>query len=80
METLFVQTDSVIWDTKTAIFFKTGPHVECLYRGSLIIDLDYLLLVVLSKRDISHAPEMYIFINQVITNIECSRDEMSNWL
>jgi len=53
---------------------------QILYLESLIIDLDYLLLVVLSKKDISHAPEMYISVNQLITNSGCSQDEPSNWL
>jgi len=39
-----------------------------------------LILVLLSKTDNSHAPEMYISINSLIThqNTECSQDEPSN--
>jgi len=62
------------------VLFISHVKLYVSYLESQIIDLDYLLLVVLSKKDISHAPGMYISINQLITKIECSQDEPSNRL
>jgi len=53
---MFIQVNKILVTRKVV-------RVSNSYLESIIIDLDYLLLVVLSNKDISHAPEMYCYIN-----------------